>query len=525
MRPNRLILAAALASALALPAKLPARTLDEAQGDIFQAEALLISRQYQGAYDHYRLLYAEFPTTERVVDGYARTLAPIHKWDELRPLVLKERERRHAALLYGRELAAALRAQGFPEEALEENLLWWIARPEDRSAAAVSDTILLETNYSDAALATVKRITRQAPKFAELRRLYIRVLAVSGRGPAARDEAAQLDRENRTQGRNLMDLALGLAEDRPADAVQAAEALVKEFPGSPLASDARLARGRWLRGTSRWNEAKADLQTLARQFPNQTVGVQALLLLAEGDIPADPAAARTNAQKIAQQFPEAAGASNRVVALSYQHEGRYGDAARAFMQEARGQTDPSARRTALWNTAENYFYATEWDSAGKAYKTVALKYVTDPRGHEALERMLFLADAEEDGDALKLYAAAAAMTLRDPARADTALQAVHARYPKKVSGMEALFQLAALRQKKGDMAEALRLYGEVADSALQAPRAPEALYQSAEIQRMRLAQPRRAMELYSEVVTRFPDSWRAPDARKWMEKLRREVGS
>ena len=523
MRPNRLILAAALAFALAFPA--PAPALDEAQGDIFQAEAMLISRQYQGAYDHYRLLYAEFPTTDRIVDGYVRTLAPMHKWDELRPLVLQERERRHAALLYGRELAAALRAQGFPEQALEENLLWWIGRPDDRAAAAVSDTILLETNYSEAAMATVKRVSRQAPKFFDLRRLYIRVLAVSGRGAAAREEAAQLDRENRAQGRNLMELANGLSEEHPMDAVLAAEALVKEFPSSPLADEARLARGRWLRGTSRWSEAKSELQELARRHPTEGVGVKAMLLLAEGDIPADPAAARTNAQNIAQRFPEALGASNRVVGLSYQYEGRFGDAARAFMLEARGQADPAARRYALWNTAESYFFATEWDSAGKVYKMVALKYVNDPLGHEALERMLLLADAEEDGDALKSYAAASALALRDPARADTALQAVHTRFPNKISGMEALFQVAALRQKKGDVAEALRLYGQVADSAAQAPRAPEALYQSAEIQRTRLAQPRRAMELYSEVVTRFPDSWRAPDARKWMEKLRREVGS
>jgi TolA-binding protein len=290
---------------------------------------------------------------------------------------------------------------------------------------------------------------------------------------------------------------------------------------------ARLARGRWAQGTPRWEEAAKDLRSMASERAGTSMGVQAEMILAEGAIAADPAAARAKALELATRFPEAAGSSRRVIALSYLHEKNYPAAARTFGDEVRFEDkDPVAKKSAMWNRAECYFFGNVMDSANIGYKAVALQYLNDRLGHEALERMLLLADAADDGEeALKDFAAAASPAGREGARADSALQKVYSKYPRKVAGLEALFQSAEIHRKRGDVAEALRMYTILADTSLGASRAQDALFQAAEIQRTRLSQPRRALDLYSELVTRYPDSWLAPEARRWVDALKKEVGS
>ncbi|MBI5836422.1 MAG: tetratricopeptide repeat protein [Candidatus Eisenbacteria bacterium] len=496
------------------------------QNDILRAESLLMVRQYEQAYPLFQQLHRDLPEDGRVTEGFVRTLMPMRRWAELEGLIIEERERRSSAVLYGRELALACRALGRPEVALEEVLVTWVASPGDAQLRMIADTLLMEANYSGGALAVVRNVARKAPRHAELRMLLMDALMLSGQGGEACREALAFDRETNGAGRTLLEIARRAATARPEESLRAAETAIREFPNTPTSREARVVRAGVLRDTPRWSEARKDLEALAAEPAAGAAGVSAQALLAEADLARDPEAARARARALAERHPEAAEAAAWIEGGSYYHQRRFAEACAAYWRVAVTTRDLEARKRALWSRAESFFFATEWDSATAAYRMVAGLFLRDPRADEALARMLLIADATEEGDsALRAFAGAAYEATLNPAAAESLFAGIHARHPREVAGLEALYQRAELRRRKGDLPGALTFYAVFTDTALKSPRAQEALFTAAEICRVNTRDSRRALSLYSDVAARFPDSWLAPDARKWVEKLCRELGS
>ncbi|HVP40030.1 MAG TPA: tetratricopeptide repeat protein [Candidatus Saccharimonadales bacterium] len=494
--------------------------------EIFRAEALLMVRQYPSAYLLFHQLHQKYPEDSRVTEGLVRVLEPLDHWVELEQVITEERARRKSVMIFGREMVAACRGQGHYEQALEEDLQAWVTTPGEVRLRALADTLLLENNYSPRALDVLKRMTRMAPRHAPLRQLLVESLARAGRGEEACREALAYDRETAGAGRTLLGLARAAANDHPAETVRAAEMLIHEFPNTPQALEARVLRAGALRGTPRWEEARRDLEELARDRSAGAAAVSAAVLLAEAELARDPEAARGRARQLAAEHPEAREQALWVEGESYQRQRRFQEAATTFAQAAASLRDPEAVKRALWSRAESFFYEGAWDSATAAYKTVAAAFLRDARADGALARMLLIADATEESDsALRAYAKASFEASLAPARADSLFEAIQERFPKALASFEALYQRAEIRRHGGDLTGALRLYLVFADTTLRSPRAQDALFLAAEICRTELKDARRALDLYSDVATRFPDSWLAPDARKWVEVLRREVGS
>jgi outer membrane protein assembly factor BamD (BamD/ComL family) len=503
------------------------------QNEVIRAEALLMVRQYEQAYELYQRLHQDLPDNPRITEGFTRVLVPLGKWEELEQVVTAERAMRNSPLLYAREMVTACRGLGHFEQALAEDLRGWIAAPGDVRLRTLADTLMLENGYSGAALEIAQNLSRRAPGNAELRLFVIDALGRAGKGEEARREALAFDRETAGGGRTLLRLAREAAVseaqggiDRAEDAVRAAELVMREFPGTPQTLEARLIRGSLLRDSQRWDEGRADLEALARDRAAGGAAVTAAVLLAEADMRRDPEAARARARELATLHPEAQDAAMWVEGQSYLYQRRFSEAAGMFNRVALTQRDPEARRRTLWSRAECYFYAGQWDSATEAYKEVAAANLRDPRAEDALARMLLIGDATAESDtALRAYAGAAFEASLAPARADTLYENIYRRFPRELAGLEALYQRAELRRRAGDATGALRLYLTFTDTSLASPRAPEALFYAASLCRLDIKDLRRALDLYSDVAARFPDSWLAPDSRKWVELLRRQVGS
>ncbi len=501
------------------------RSIAEAMPDIFRAEGLLVQRQYEASYEAFRQLHAEFPQWLRVTEGYVRMLRVTQKWPELRDLVESERAARSQAWLFAPDYVAALRGTRQYAPAVREQAAVMLGRTAPPGSEDLLDTLMLESNYSGASLDELRSFAQKAPQAEALQRMLVRALARGGRHEEARELAARLDRGHVPAGQMLQALAQVQAEEAPREAVVTCDRLAREFAGRPEAARARLFKAEVLRKHGSAVEARAELEVLARESSSGSIAIEASLLLAEEDLARDPAAARARAERAAQGHPDVQAAALRLIARSYSAEKKFAEAARTYEAEAAARP-PETRLRPMWDRAECFFHAALFDSAEDAYRGAVALDFRDPRANEGLARILLLQGAQDESpEALQAYALASWRAGQEPSMADTALADVEHRFPRTLVGWEAHFQRAELARGSGNVDRALGLYLAFQDTSVQSPRAAEALFLAAELYRVEKKDAAMALKQYSEMVTRFPDAWPAPDARKWVERLKKASGS
>lgn len=182
---------------------------------------------------------------------------------------------------------------------------------------------------------------------------------------------------------------------------------------------------------------------------------------------------------------------------------------------------PSVRERALFRMAELEYFTANFDSAVSILGPLSEQTGTD-LANDAL-RLLYFIEENRTGDPAPLRAFSRGALLERQGRLSEALDVFQGIVTQHASAL--LADDATLRI--GILQAGLRRYDEALTTLLGLAREPRggilrdrALLTAGEICETRLAQPVRAAELYEELLSRFPSSIHAEEARKRVRVLR-----
>jgi hypothetical protein len=183
---------------------------------------------------------------------------------------------------------------------------------------------------------------------------------------------------------------------------------------------------------------------------------------------------------------------------------------------------PVEREVAEFDRIELDFFAGQFDSAGARYRAYAQSHIRGYLTNDAIAR-LFLLDENSAADekALRLYAAAALEARAGrPDSAAAALRLGLERYQGSAIEDDLRLFLGDVAQRLKPPGAAVEQYRRVAEMD-DSPLAAAALLRTARYHSAVAIDPAAATAACEEVLTRFPDSVEAGEARKLMDQLRR----
>jgi len=322
-----------------------------------------------------------------------------------------------------------------------------------------------------------------------------------------------------------------------ATSLELADALLAKFPDSPLAQQARLAKGQALAALEKPEEAIAALEPLlndtaaGQQATELRDRAQSIVALGQArlgefdearkaveELAQDPAASQlANELKLrVGEMAQAAGKSDvandllagvsesssqladrakQGLGWNYFEAGRWEEAAAAFDEVLKSGVTGSAAAEASLLKARALEHLQKADDALAMYQEVAEKYADTPRAAEALHRAAHLLEGQGAADqATSLYAqllekfpdyAALDEVLfreawlsrdKDPKFASQLLERVRAEYATSRVAPEATLQLSELLVEEGQLDRAAELLREVTRPDAPAEVRPRALY-------------------------------------------------
>ena len=473
------------------------------------------------ALDTLAVLNRSAPHHPLVVAEMARAHAMRGDWQLVADLLRAERGVQRDSLLGSNEYVIAYERLGRARDASVAALETWVAAPQlgDWAMQALRRAALNDPKVPREALrAAVLANPRRSDLARGLAHLYARA------GDAAEAvhvlEAAD-SREQRPALRQLF-AEVSLSTGGARDSLAAIAALAS------LASDTRFdeairlasARRAWGFAGAAQAPARAALAALLEQGLRDLPAARwpqdlALALARELRTSAHASAARRLLDAMgadAARNPELV----QEAALGRLREGP--------PERALGMLDSLSRRwpPARFAFAEAQFFATRFDSALAAYQRIA----ADPEAADAsaaLERA-YLLEEQPGAPELRGIAALAWQRWRGEVAAARAIAdslyrvtPVHSHYAAHIA-----LQLAELRANAGDWAGSLAPLAMVNDSLPEDRLASVARQRTGEAY-LRLQQPKAALAAFEECLARFPRAWNAPEVRRQVEKLRREM--
>jgi outer membrane protein assembly factor BamD (BamD/ComL family) len=202
------------------------------------------------------------------------------------------------------------------------------------------------------------------------------------------------------------------------------------------------------------------------------------------------------------------------------------DAAREDLRRVAARArQPVEREIAEFDTIELDFFQAAFDTAASSYRAFA---ATHPRGYltnDAIGRM-FLIDENSDCGRKPLTLYGASEMQRRAGRPDSAaalLRQVLDRHPGVELQDDCLLALGDLALRSPSPAVALGYYRAVADSMPDSPLAAAALMRIGRCQTETKQDVPAAIAADERVLDRFPDSVEADEARKLIERLRKQT--
>lgn len=201
------------------------------------------------------------------------------------------------------------------------------------------------------------------------------------------------------------------------------------------------------------------------------------------------------------------------------------DVYRAILRSgaARGAADTLG--DGMYHAALQAFYDGQIEAAQVAANQFARTYVRNLKVNEALELVL-LAKNCRDFDYQPLRAYGHVLALRAAGHADSAAAVAKATlqvWPGSAVRYHLHYQLADLARERGDHAEAIAQAFAVADSTSKSRLAPAALKLAGD-ETVAMGQGQeKALKIYQELLTRFPDSPLAPGVRSQILDMRKKL--
>lgn len=484
-----------------------------------RAQDLRLAGLPEQALDTLRAVQRAAPHHPFVVLELARTHMARDDWSAAANLLRSERGLARDSLLGSPELALCGERLGRPRDAAQVAVETWVASPAEGQWALAA---LLRLLLHDAR-ATTEALRGACAKHAartDLARGLALLLSRQGRPAEAARALAAADRPawRPPVRQNFADEAVfsGLS----ADSATAIEALVS------LAGDTAFAPALRIGAAQRANqlalasggarEAASRLVRALEGVPPAAWGGDLLLAIArtlrESGRGAEAQALLTRSGELLRGRPDLA------LERSWAQL-REGPPAAALPG-----LDSLARRypPARFALAEAQFFAGELDSSLANHKRVALEERA-PEAVAALERVYLLEERPGDVTLGALGTLAWERWRGEPARASRIADSLWRSLPRTSPFFaHTALQVAELRGEAKDWSAALVPLLAVADSLPGDRLAPVARQRAGEAW-LRLGDARRALDQFEECLARYPRAWNAPEVRRHVERLRREL--
>jgi len=198
---------------------------------------------------------------------------------------------------------------------------------------------------------------------------------------------------------------------------------------------------------------------------------------------------------------------------------------RAILRATARRSPADTLGNGLYEAAKGAFYAGEFQEAARLSQEFTKGYTRNLNLDDAME-MTLLIRGFRDFEDLPLSAYARVMSLREAGQADSAAAVARAaleRYPGAAVRYHLYFQLAELARDRGDHAAAVAHALAVADTSSRSRLAPQALKLAGDEALAAGMGIERSLQLYQQLLERFPHSPYAPETRAQAIEMRRKL--
>ena len=425
------------------------------------------------------------------------------------------------------------RAQGRTSEAFDDIIRVLVEDPERATWCFRETQALLDDGADPSRLERSAETARKAhPGEVPFTILSAVVLTDQGRLEDALRLMIDLDRKQGAEGETVLRFALEMQmmgkEDVALEGMLAAvERSTKVTKRSYILNQVADIQER----QGKFSEALASLDLIAREREGTAAGANALLRTAEIQQTHldDPRAALAVYTRI-QDDPVLGHHRPRMLlqmADCYVRLGSFEEAAATYRAAIPEALDPEHVELASLRIAEVEFYRGRPDSALALYQEMAQTYPRSLFADQAADRYIMLNRYHQlDPEGVALWGRMewgrhVGDSLEVANRAGELLD----RDPESEFAAEALIALAGVYEAGGNLLGALEPLDRVVREHPEDRRAPAALMTQGRLLAQSLDRPQEALQKYETVLTDYPTSVEAGDARRLVEALRRDLKS
>jgi tetratricopeptide (TPR) repeat protein len=211
----------------------------------------------------------------------------------------------------------------------------------------------------------------------------------------------------------------------------------------------------------------------------------------------------------------------------YVRLGDFENASRKYREVIPEAMDPEHAELASLELAEVEFFRGDPDSALVLYQDMAEGHPRSLYTDQAADRYITLNRYHQsDPEGVVLWGKLEwARHVADSTAVETSAQALLRDRPTGELAVDALLALAESAEAGGNLQGALGYLGRLVEENPEARKAPEALMRMGHILAERLGRPQEALQRYESVLTDYPTSVQAGDARRLVEALRSDLKS
>lgn len=492
--------------------------------------------QFEAAADLLEQVLAKQPRDLSASITYVEALLALGRPDDADRFLVGALERvTDKADLY-RMRSRVRRVQGRLDEAFADLLLVVETQPERAPWAYRETQDLLKEGLDPEAARKAAEKAAKSPEGASRTALLVAVLAAhQGRGDEALRLVAEYDQSAQQHGEALRRFADEMISLDKRDLARGALAAAVERAATPERRTDHLFRTADLaEKDGHYAEALAALDRIAAERSGKSAAANARLRSAQlkdtrmGDFAGALAIYREiqDDPSLGHHRP----AMQIAMADCYVRLGRFDEAAATYAEAGPEAFDPEHAEMAALRLADIEFYRGNPDSSLALYQKMAEAYPRSLYTDQAAGRYILInkyLQFRMAGELVKTWGRMEwARTAGDTALAAATASSLLERDPEGELAGEALFLLAENAEKAGNPRAAAARLEEIARRFPgDRSRAPEALLRLGALLAGPLKEPDQALARYETILTDYPASVQAVDARRRMEALRRELRS
>lgn len=504
---------------------------------LYQMEAEEEASKY---WDRAIALNPDRTTTYRVV---YQTLVDLRRFD--RAIAVLERARDHLDddSLFRMEMAYLYGLDGQHRRAMEEYVALLVDSPDRLSLARTRLQTFVEQNEGiSASTEVLERAVEENPLNVALRELLAWLYMKIDNYEDAYDVYRALDRLNQTNGETIYRFGQKAADaDQFEVAATAFQSILDRYPDAGVAPRARRALGntyrRWAEtdsdffpstpdSSSRYDAARSNYQTFLDEYPTHEkyAAVRARLGSLQLDVYRNVDEAQKTLETVVSDHPKSPAANQarydlgRIALLK-------GDVARArvlFSRLAERLRTGDLANQARLELARLHYYEGSFDAARTQAEATSANTSTDV-SNDAIELRIRIQEnmgPDSMNTPLRWYAESELMRRRHQYEDATArLDSLLEQYGQHSLADDARFQKAEMALIQKDTTRATELYREVHATHPRSPYADRSLFRLGRLYEL-TNHSEEAMERYDQLLTEYPTSLRASDARTRLRTLR-----